>query len=90
MLERGADLVSLRGEQGGQAGPCQHCPGDEKLRESCKQRNDMICLFISAHSSCRKEDTVKGPRAERRRCDLMVVWPKVMVEERRLQMLDVS
>lgn len=50
----------------------------------------MIRLFSSAHSSCREEDTVKGPRAERRGCDLMVVWPKVMVEERCLQILDVS
>lgn len=83
--ERGAGGAGM-----GQAGPCRHFPRDEKLRESCKQRNDMICLFTSAHSSCRKEDTVKGPRAERRGCDLMVVWPKVMVEERCLQISDVS
>ena len=87
-LEWGADLVPQRGEQGGRARgrqACQHFPGDEKLQESCKQRHDTICLFTSTHSSCRKEDTVKGPRAEQRRCDLRVVWPKVMVEERSLQ-----
>ena len=77
--ERGAGGVGT-----GQAGPCWHFPGDEKLRESCKQRNDMIRLFSSAHSSCHEEDTVKGPRAERRGCDLMVVWPKVMTTALRM------